>query len=125
MDEYYDESDNSSDSENSSEDESSDEQYHYGVLGIPLEVFQKEMRQRTMASSSTSPSSIPLSIPQSPPSLRLSINTISSYALKISSTLNSKKLHNIKGKYQIPDDVHIRLATEVVLYPQLLMGWLL
>ena len=83
------------------------------------------MRQRAMAILSTSPSSIPLPIPQSPPSLCLSINTISSYALKISSTLNSEKLHKIKGKYQIPDDVHIRLATEVVLYPQLLMGWLL
>ena len=82
------------------------------------------MRQRTMASSSASPSSVPLSIPQSSPSLRLSINTISSYALKILSTLNFEKLHKIKFKYQILDDVHIRLATEVV-YPQLLMGWLL
>ena len=124
IDEYYDESNNtsdnnsdsSSDSENSTKDKSSDEQYHFGVPRIPLEVFQEEMRQRTMSSSSASPSSIPspisLSIPQSFPSFHLFINTISSCALKISSTLNSEKLCKIRGKYQIPDDVQTCPAIE-------------
>jgi len=120
IDKYYDESnnsnDNSSDSENSIGDESSDEQYHSGVPIIPLEVFQGEMRKRTMSSSSASSSSIPspisLYVPQSSPSLHLSINSISSYALKILPTPNSEKLCKIRGKYQILDDVHTRLTIE-------------
>ena len=135
IDEYYDESNNSSDnssdsstnSENSTKDKSSDEQYHSGVPRIPLEVFQEEMRQRMMSSSSASPSSIPspisLSVPQSFPSFHLFINTISSCALKISSTLNSEKLCKIRGKYQILDDVQTRLAIEGEWCCT--MGWLL
>ena len=91
IDEYYDKSDNSSGSESSSEDKSSDKQYHSGAPRIPLEVFQNEMRLRTMSSSFASPFSIPSSNPESFP-LHLSLDTISSYALKISSTLDSKRL---------------------------------
>ena len=60
IDEYYDKSDNSSGSESSSEDKSSDKQYHSGAPRIPLEVFQNEMRLRTMSSSFASPFSISL-----------------------------------------------------------------
>ena len=111
IDEYYDKSDNSSGSESSSEDKSSDKQYHSGAPRIPLEVFQNEMRLRTMSSSFASPFSILSSNPESSP-LHLSVDAISSCALKISSTLDSKRLYKIRGKYQIPNDVHICLAAE-------------
>ena len=59
IDEYHDESNNSGSS--SGESSSSGEQY---LFGVPLEVFQEELRQRMASRSSVGPStSVPSSIP--------------------------------------------------------------
>ena len=67
IDEYHDKSNSSegsSSDESSSESSSSEEVYLSSTPGIPLEVFQEEMRMRATSRSSVGPSTaIPAPIP--------------------------------------------------------------
>ena len=113
MDKYHDTtsySDSSSGSSSSSSNSSSggntiDEQYTSDVLGIPLEVFQEQLRMRVafgsqLGTSTNVPSSFPLD----------KVGTIYSCAIGVHSKTDEKRLTSLRSWYQIPDDLNLRLA---------------
>ena len=98
IDEYYDSSDNSSDhSSHSNEESSSDEGYTSGVLGLPLEVVQEQLKKASGSQASVS-SSVPPSNPLDEE------ETIYSCAVGIHSKTNEQRLSNLRTWYQIPDE---------------------
>ena len=112
IDEYHDttsysgsSSGSSSNSNSSSGGNTTDEQYVFGVLGIPLEVFQEQLRTRvtsgSWASTSTSvPSSTPLD----------EVETIYSCVVGVHSKMDEKRLTSLRSWYQILDNLNPRLA---------------
>ena len=92
IDEYYDSSDNSSDhSSHSDEESSSDEGYTSGVLGLPLEVVQEQLRK-----ASDSQAGVSSSVPPSSP---LDEETIYNCAVGIHSKTNEQRLSNLRTWY--------------------------
>ena len=104
IDKYYDSSsDNSSDnSSHSNEGSSSDEGYTFGVLGLPLEVIQEQLR-KAFGSQAGISSSVPPSSPLDDE------ETVYSCAIGIHSKTNEQRLSNLKTWYQIPDEFNLRL----------------
>ena len=106
IDEYHDSSlsGSSTDSSISSGGNTTNEQYTSGVPGVPLDIFQQEIRTRmafgSLASTSTS---VPLSHSSSEE------ETLYSYVVGIPSKTNEKKLTSLRSWYQIPNDLNPRL----------------
>ena len=103
---YSDSSSGSSSSSNSSSGgNTTDEQYMSDVLGIPLEVFQEQLRTRAasgsqLGTSTNIPSSFPLD----------KVGTVYSCAIGVHSKTDEKRLTSLRSCYQIPDDLNLRLA---------------
>ena len=94
-DEYHEKSNNSSTSgSDSSASRSSDKHYLSGVPGVPLQVFQEELRQKTVLSSSAGPSS---RIPASISSLDEEEDILYCCAIGIPSKIDEKKLGSIRS----------------------------
>ena len=109
IDEYHDESNSSegnSSSESSSESSSSEEVHLSGTPGIPLEAFQEEMRKRVASGSFAGPSTAPLA--PIPPVQPID-DVLACCAFNIPSFIDAEKLHKLRGKYQILDDIHTYL----------------
>ena len=104
IDEYYDStSDNSSDnSSHSNEGSSSYEGYNSGVLGLPLEVVQEQLRQASGSQAGVS-SSVPPSSPLDEEEI------VYSCAVGIHSKTSEQKLSNLRTWYQISDEFNPRL----------------
>ena len=95
----------SSSSDNSSGRNTTDEQYTFTVPGIPLEVFQEQLRTRVAFGSRVGTStSVPLSIPLD------EVETVYSCAVGVHSKTDEKRLASFKSWYQIPDDLNLKLA---------------
>ena len=111
MDEYHDESNSSSSSSSSSGSGSSvsnSSNEHYSS-GVPLEVLQEKLRQRTATNSSAGPSfRVPTSIPSSSEEEEKDI--LYCYVVGVPSRIDKKKLDSIRSWYQIPDDLNPHLA---------------
>ena len=100
-------SEGSSSSESSFESSSSYEVYSFGTPGFPLEVFQEEMRKKAPSGSFVGLSIAPLA--PSPPSVQPTDDVLACCALNILSSIDANKLHKLRDKYQIPDDIQTRL----------------
>ena len=100
-------SEGSSSSESSFKSSSSYDVYSFGTPGFPLEVFQEEMRKKALSGSFVGPSTTPLA--PSPPSVRPTDDVLACCALNILSSIDADKLHKLRDKYQIPDDIQTRL----------------
>ena len=82
-----------------------DEQYTSAVPGIPLEVFQEQLKMRAASRSRVGTStSVPLSIPLD------EVEIVYSCAIGVHSKTNEKRLASFKSWYQIPDDLNSKLA---------------
>ena len=108
IDEYHDStsySDSSSCSSCSTSGNTTNEEYTSGVPGIPLEVFQEQLRMRVASRSQAGTStSVPLSTPVD------KVETVYSYAVDIPSKTSEQRLNSLRAWYQIPDDLKLRLA---------------
>ena len=106
IDEYYDTTIYSGFSNNSSSGGyTMDEQYMSGVPGIPLKVFQEQLRMKAASGSRVSTStSVPPSIPLD------EVETIYSCVVGVHSKIDEKRLTSLRSWYQIPDDLNPRLA---------------
>ena len=81
---------------------------HYSS-GVPLEVLQEELRQRTALSSSAGPSfCVPASIPSS--SKEEEKDILYCCTVGVPSRIDEKKLGSIRSWYQISDDLNPYLA---------------
>ena len=108
MDEYHDESNSSSSSSGSGSSVSNSSNEHYSS-GVPLEVLQEKLRQRTATNSSAGPSfRVPTSIPSSSEEEEKDI--LYCYAVGVPSRIDEKKLGSIRSWYQISDDLNPYLA---------------
>lgn len=67
------------------------------------------MRRRVASRSSVGPFTTPPPSTPSPP--HQTKDVLVCYAMNIPSTIDDKRLLKLKGKYQIPDEVHTRLPT--------------
>ena len=104
IDEYHDSNySGSSSSSNSSGGNTTDEEYTSGVLGVPLEVLQEQLRTRTTSGVGTS-----MSIPSSPPLDEE--ETMYNCVVNIPSKTDEKRLIALRRSYQIPDDLNLRLT---------------
>ena len=106
IDKYHCESNSSGSTSESSNSESSSSNEHY-TSGVPLEVLQEELRQRTASGSSAGPST---SVPASIPSPSEEEDILYCCAIGIPSRTNKKKLSSFSGWYQIPGDLNPCLA---------------
>jgi len=106
IDEYYDTTIYSGSSNNSSSGGyTMDEQYMSGVPGIPLKVFQEQLRMKAASGSRASTStSVPPSIPLD------EVETVYSCVVGVHSKTDEKRLTSLRSWYQIPDDLNPRLA---------------
>ena len=106
IDEYHDttsyNSSSSSTSHSGSGGSTTDEGYTSGVLGVPLEVLQEQIRKAFGPQAGTS-SSIPLSSPLD------EVETVYSYVVGVSSKTSEQRLNNLRSWYQIPDKLNPRL----------------
>ena len=108
MDEYHDESNSSSSSSGSGNSVSNSSNEHYSS-GVPLEVLQEKLRQRTATNSSAGPSfRVPTSIPSSSEEEEKDI--LYCYGVGVPSRIDKKMLDSIRSWYQIPDDLNPHLA---------------
>ena len=64
------------------------------------------MRKRVASRSSVGPSTAPLA---PIPSVQPTYDVLACYALNIPSSIDAEKLHKLRGKYQIPYDIHTYL----------------
>ena len=97
IDEYHDECNNSNSSgSDSSVSSSSDKHYLYVVHGVPLEVFQEELRQRMASSSSIG---LSFRVPASIPSSSEKEDILYCCAVGVPSKIDEKKLGSIKSWY--------------------------
>ena len=95
----------SSSSDISSGGNTTDEQYTSAVPGIPLEVFQEQLKMRAASGSRVGTStSVPLSIPLD------EVEIVYSCAIGVHSKTDEKRLASFKSWYQIPDDLNSKLA---------------
>ena len=94
-----------SSSSSSSNGNTTDEKYTFGVLGVPLEVFQEHLRTRAASRSQAGTST---SIPSSPPSDE--VETMYSCAVGIPSITDERRLAALRSWYQVPDDLNPRLV---------------
>ena len=109
IDEYHDDNNSSGGCSGNSKSGSTDEVYLSGTPGIPLEVFQEEMRKMAASGSSAGPSiTPPLSI-ASPP--RQTEDVLVCCAMNIPLKIDDKRLLKLRDKYQIPNEVHTHLPT--------------
>ena len=104
IDEYYDSSsDNSSDNNShNNEGSSSDKGYTSGVLGLPLEVIQEQLRRASGSQAGIS-SSVPPSNPLDEE------ETVYSCAVGIHSKTSEQRLSNLRTWFQIPDEFNSKL----------------
>ena len=104
IDEYYDTTSNgsSSNSSHSSGERFTDEGYTSGVIGLPLEVIQEQLRKASSSKAGTS-SNVPPSSPLDEE------ETVYSYAIGVHSKTNEQRLNNLRAWYQIPDELNPRL----------------
>ena len=112
IDEYHDKSNGSGSS--SCNSGSTDEQYSFGVPRIPLEVLQKELRQKTAFGSFTG-------LSPSIPSPSKEEDILYCYAIGIPSEIEEKRLYSLRSKYQILDElipILLLLVNGVVLQTQ-------
>ena len=100
-------SEGGSSSESSFESSSSYEVYSFGTPGFPLEVFQEEMRKKAPSRSFVGPSTAPLA--PSPLSVQPTDDVLACCALNFLFSIDADKLHKLRDKYQIPDDIQTRL----------------
>ena len=102
--EYYDTTSDSgsSNSSHSSKGSFKDEGYTSGVLGLPLEVIQEQLR-KAFGSQAGTPSSVPLSSPLDKE------ETVYSCAVGIHSKTNEQRLNKLRTWYQIPNKLNPRL----------------
>ena len=107
IDEYQDESNGSSRSTKSSSSSfsSQDKHYSFRVPGVPLEVFQDEMR-RTMAFRSL----VGISTSAHLSASSSEEETVYCYVVGIPSSTDEKKLNSLRSWYQIPNDLNPHLA---------------
>ena len=105
IDEYHDTtsySSSSNSSQSSSDESTTDEGYTSGVLGVPLEVLQEQLRRNSGPQAGTSSNN--------PPSSPLDeVETVYSYAVGIPSKTSEQRLNNLRLWYQIPDELNLRL----------------
>ena len=111
IEEYYDTSfsgstsdSNSSSGNSSSGGNTTDEEYTFGVLEIPLEVFQEQYKTKATSGSGAGTSSAPSSTPLD------EVETVYSCAVGIHSKIDEKRLASLRSWYQIPNDLNPRLA---------------
>ena len=108
IDEYHDSSfsgSSTSSSNSSSRGNTTDKQYTSGVPGVPLEVFQDEMR-RTMAFRSL----VGISTSAHLSASSSEEETVYCYVVGIPSSTDEKKLNSLRSWYQIPNDLNPHLA---------------
>ena len=92
-------------SNSSSGGNSTDEGYTFGVPGVPLEVFQEQLRKRVASGSHASTST------SAPPSSPLDEEEIVyNCAVGVNSKTNEQRLNNLRIWYQILDELNLRLA---------------
>ena len=104
IDEYHDSSySGSSSNSSSSSGNTTHEEYTSGVLGVPLEVLQEQLRTKTASGVGTS-----MSISLSPPLDE--VKTMYNCVVGIPSKTDERRLAAFKSWYQIPDDLNPRLA---------------
>ena len=96
-------SDSNSSSGSSSEGNTTDE-YTSGVLGVPLEVLQEELKTR-FESGSQAGTSVPSSTIQDEDE-----EVVYSCAIGIDSKIDDRKIELLKTWYQIPNELNLRLA---------------
>ena len=84
------------------------EQYSFGVHGVPLEVYQEEIRTRVASGSSAGSSTNAL---LSIPSLSEEEEILYCCAMGISFKTDEKRLTSLRGWYRILDDLNPGLAT--------------
>ena len=104
IDEYHDSTSYSGFTSNSSGGNTTDEEYTSGVLRIPLEVFQEQLRTRAASGSGVGTSSAPSSTPLD------EVETVYSCAVGVHSKTDEKRLESFRSWYQIPDDLNPWLA---------------
>ena len=97
----------SSSSKSNSESSPSDEVYSSSTPRVPLKVFQEEMRKRATLGSFAGPSTALLA--PIPPFVQPTDDVLACCALNIPPSIDANKLHKLKDKYQIPDDVQTHL----------------
>ena len=109
IDEYHDiasySGSRSSTSNSSSGGNTTDKGYTSGVPGVPLEVFQVQLRKRAASGSQAGTSTSVL--PSSPLD---EVETVYSCTVGIHSKTNEQRLNNLKMWYRIPDELNPRLA---------------
>ena len=109
IDEYHDiasySGSSSSTSNRSSEGNTTDKGYTSGVPGVPLEVFQVQLRKRAASRSQAGTSTSVL--PSSPLD---EVETVYSCTVGIHSKTNEQRLNNLRTWYQIVDELNPRLA---------------
>ena len=86
-----------------------DEHYLSGVPGVPLEIFQEELRLKMASSLLAGPLS---HIPASIASLDEEEDILYCCAVGIPSKINEKKLGSIRSWYQIIDDLNLAVQGE-------------
>ena len=109
IDEYHDiasySGSRSSTSNSSSGGNTTDKGYTSGVPGVPLEVFQVQLRKR--AASGSQAGTFTSVLPSSPLD---EVETVYSCTVGIHSKTNEQRLNNLKMWYRIPDELNPRLA---------------
>ena len=82
-----------------------DEQYTPGIPGVPVEVFQEQLRMSAASGSRAGTStSVPLSIPLQ------EVEIVYSCAVGIHFKTDEKRLTSLRSWYQIPNNLNPRLA---------------
>jgi len=111
IDEYHDTTsfsgssiDSNSGSNSSSGGNTADEEYTFRVPGIPLEVFQEQLRTRVVFGPRAGISSAPSSTFQD------EVEMVYSCAVGVHSKMDEKRLTSLRSWYQIPNDLNPRLA---------------
>ena len=107
IDEYQNETSTSSSASSSSDGgNSTDEEYVSGVPRFPLEAIQQEIRKASGSQAGTS-SNISSSIPPSVPLDEKEV-TVYGCVIDIPSITNEQRLNNLRGWYQIPNELNPR-----------------